>query len=160
MIVTTDNFIFLLSKLAGEHVIHQRGRSSTIACIYVIASDRVFHCVQVEISKVTRLGFTTRASTWASSHVSRSLYYSPLPSFDIHSALIVILIMLLPQIIACTLVLAPSLASAAIFPKDSQVKMIDAKGFKKAMKQNVSPCHTMIKSNKTILDRKQAWLHL
>ena len=81
MIVTTDNFIFLLSKLAGEHVIHQRGRSSTIACIYVIASDRVFHCVQVEISKGTRLGFTTRAPTWASSHVSRSLYYPPTPFF-------------------------------------------------------------------------------
>ena len=58
--------------------------------------------------------------------------------------------MLLLQIIAFTLALAPSLASAAIFPKDSQVKMIDAKGFKKAMKQNVSSRHNPhnIKSNR------------
>ncbi len=33
--------------------------------------------------------------------------------------------------------LTPSLASAALFPKDTLVKQIDAKGFKKAMKENV-----------------------
>lgn len=33
--------------------------------------------------------------------------------------------------------LAPSLVSAALFPPDSLVKVIDAKGFKKAMKANV-----------------------
>ena len=41
------------------------------------------------------------------------------------------------QFIALTLALAPSLASAAIFPPNTQVKMLDAKGFKKAMKTNV-----------------------
>jgi protein disulfide-isomerase A6 len=44
--------------------------------------------------------------------------------------------MLIQQILALTLALAPSLASAAIFPKDSRVKMLDAKGFKKVMKRN------------------------
>lgn len=79
-----------------------------------------------------------------------------------HSALIAILTMLLPQIIAVTLALAPSLASAAIFPKDSQVKMIDAKGFKKAMKQNVCTPITHAQTNKADWnwDRKQASLHL
>ncbi|KAF5379435.1 hypothetical protein D9615_006511 [Tricholomella constricta] len=38
--------------------------------------------------------------------------------------------------VAIALVLAPSLASAAIFPKDSLVKMLDPKGFKQVMKQN------------------------
>lgn len=33
--------------------------------------------------------------------------------------------------------MVPSMVSAAIFPPDSLVKMIDAKGFKKAMKANV-----------------------
>jgi len=37
-----------------------------------------------------------------------------------------------------TLAAAPLLASAALFPADTKVKMIDAKGFKKAMKQNVT----------------------
>ena len=45
--------------------------------------------------------------------------------------------MLSPQILAFAFVLAPSLVSAALFPPDSLVKMIDAKGFKKAMKANV-----------------------
>ena len=38
-----------------------------------------------------------------------------------------------------TLVIAltPSLASAALFPKDTLVKQLDAKGFRKAMKENV-----------------------
>ncbi|KII86004.1 hypothetical protein PLICRDRAFT_144787 [Plicaturopsis crispa FD-325 SS-3] len=44
--------------------------------------------------------------------------------------------MLLPQVLALTLALAPSFASAAIFPPDSLVKMIDAKGFRKAMREN------------------------
>lgn len=44
------------------------------------------------------------------------------------------------QVLALSLALAPSLASAAIFPKDSQVKMLNAKGFKQAMKANVC-CH-------------------
>ncbi|KAG5634978.1 hypothetical protein H0H81_000156 [Sphagnurus paluster] len=33
-------------------------------------------------------------------------------------------------------ILAPSLVSAAIFPKDTKVQMLDPKGFKQAMKQN------------------------
>lgn len=45
--------------------------------------------------------------------------------------------MLLPQLLTLTLALAPALVSAALFPKESLVKMIDAKGFKKAMKENV-----------------------
>ncbi|KAL0954139.1 hypothetical protein HGRIS_005279 [Hohenbuehelia grisea] len=40
------------------------------------------------------------------------------------------------QLVTLALALAPSLASAALFPKDSQVKMLDAKAFKKAMKVN------------------------
>ena len=39
---------------------------------------------------------------------------------------------------ALVVALTPSLASAALFPKDSLVKQIDAKGFKKVMKENVS----------------------
>ena len=47
--------------------------------------------------------------------------------------------MMLPQLLAVTLALAatPQLASAAIFPKNTKVKMIDAKGFREAMNQNV-----------------------
>ena len=45
--------------------------------------------------------------------------------------------MLSPQILAFAFALAPSLVSAALFPPDSLVKVIDAKGFKKAMKANV-----------------------
>ena len=45
--------------------------------------------------------------------------------------------MLSPQLLALGFAMAPSLVSAAIFPPDSLVKMIDAKGFKKAMKTNV-----------------------
>jgi protein disulfide-isomerase A6 len=40
------------------------------------------------------------------------------------------------QSIALCLALASSLASAAIFPKDTTVKMLDPKGFRKAMKAN------------------------
>ncbi|KAG6827186.1 hypothetical protein H0H92_012851 [Tricholoma furcatifolium] len=40
------------------------------------------------------------------------------------------------QLAALVLALAPSLASAAIFPKDSHVKMLDPKGFRQAMKKN------------------------
>jgi protein disulfide-isomerase A6 len=36
-----------------------------------------------------------------------------------------------------SLVFVPAFVSAAIFPPDSLVKMLDAKGFKKAMKANV-----------------------
>jgi len=38
--------------------------------------------------------------------------------------------------VALALCVAPSLVNAAIFPKDSKVKMLDAKSFKKAMKAN------------------------
>ncbi|KDR80941.1 hypothetical protein GALMADRAFT_241499 [Galerina marginata CBS 339.88] len=44
--------------------------------------------------------------------------------------------MLATQLVALTLVLAPSLVSAGMFPKDSIVKMLDVKTFKKAMKAN------------------------
>ena len=47
--------------------------------------------------------------------------------------------MLLPHLLTLTLALAPVFVQAGLFPKDSLVKMIDARGFKKAMKQNVSP---------------------
>jgi len=40
------------------------------------------------------------------------------------------------QILAFAFAIAPSLVSAALFPPDSLVKVIDAKGFKKAMKKN------------------------
>ena len=45
--------------------------------------------------------------------------------------------MLLPQLLALTLALAPAFVSAALFPKDSMVKQVDAKGFKKMLKENV-----------------------
>ncbi len=38
---------------------------------------------------------------------------------------------------ALTLALTPSLASAALFSKDSLVKQLDPKGFRKVMKENV-----------------------
>ncbi|KAG5641875.1 hypothetical protein DXG03_004015 [Asterophora parasitica] len=40
------------------------------------------------------------------------------------------------SIVAIALALVPSLASAAIFPKDSLVKMLDPKGFKQVLKQD------------------------
>ena len=48
---------------------------------------------------------------------------------------------------AVALALTPSLASAALFPKDTLVKQIDAREFKKVMKENVralltSPFHS------------------
>ena len=47
--------------------------------------------------------------------------------------------MILPnQLLALTLALSPSLVAAGMFPKDSLVKMLDIKTFKKAMKANVS----------------------
>ena len=52
--------------------------------------------------------------------------------------------MLLPQLLALTFALAPVFVQAGLFPKDTLVKQIDARGFKKAMKQNVSyggPAH-------------------
>ena len=42
-----------------------------------------------------------------------------------------------PKILALAFTMAPSLVFAALFPPDSLVKMIDAKGFRKAMKANV-----------------------
>jgi protein disulfide-isomerase A6 len=46
--------------------------------------------------------------------------------------------MLLPHLhlLALTLALVPPFVSAALYPKDSMVKMINAKGFKNAMKEN------------------------
>jgi len=44
----------------------------------------------------------------------------------------------LPQLLALSLALAPNLVSAAIFPDNSLVKTIDAKGFKDAMKENAT----------------------
>ncbi|KAF9483022.1 thioredoxin-like protein [Pholiota conissans] len=45
--------------------------------------------------------------------------------------------MMLPaQLLAFTLLVAPSLVSAGMFPKDSLVKMLDHKTFKQAMKKN------------------------
>lgn len=46
--------------------------------------------------------------------------------------------MLLPHLhlLALTLALVPSFVSAAMYPKDSLVKMIDARGFKNALKDN------------------------
>jgi hypothetical protein len=43
------------------------------------------------------------------------------------------------QTLALAFAIAPSLVSAALFPSDSLVKVIDAKNFKKAMKANVGP---------------------
>ena len=45
--------------------------------------------------------------------------------------------MLSTQLAALVLVMAPSLASAGMFPKDSLVKPLDHKTFKQAMKANV-----------------------
>ncbi|KAI5123197.1 hypothetical protein M0805_003964 [Coniferiporia weirii] len=46
--------------------------------------------------------------------------------------------MMLPQLLAISLALAPNLVSAAIFPENSLVKMIDHKGFKAALKENMT----------------------
>ena len=43
--------------------------------------------------------------------------------------------MMLPQLFVVAL--APAFVTAALFPKDSLVKQIDAKQFKKIMKDNV-----------------------
>jgi protein disulfide-isomerase A6 len=64
---------------------------------------------------------------------------------------------MLLQIFALTLALAPSLASAAIFPKDTHVKMLDAKSFKKAMKKNVSHinvCHWLVLNAKVLGNKR------
>lgn len=42
-------------------------------------------------------------------------------------------------ILLLTAVLLPSFAEAGIFYKNSPVKMLDAKSFKKAMRENVRP---------------------
>jgi protein disulfide-isomerase A6 len=39
--------------------------------------------------------------------------------------------------LAALLVLLPTIVSAAIFPTDTKVKMLDPKGFRRAMKSNV-----------------------
>ena len=71
--------------------------------------------------------------------------------------------MLSPQILAFAFALAPSLVSAALFPPDSLVKVIDAKGFKKAMKANVGLVDSLGGMVLNHLFRRQAWwllLHL
>ena len=45
--------------------------------------------------------------------------------------------MLFNQLLALSLAISPSLVSAAIFPENTLVKMLDHKGFKNAMKENV-----------------------
>jgi protein disulfide-isomerase A6 len=44
---------------------------------------------------------------------------------------------MLPHLLVLTLTLASSLVSAALYPKDSLVKMVDTKGFRNALKENV-----------------------
>ena len=65
--------------------------------------------------------------------------------------------MLSPQILAFAFALAPSLVSAALFPSDSLVKVIDAKGFKKAMKANVRLIDFSGTQDTNHLFRKQVW---
>jgi protein disulfide-isomerase A6 len=47
------------------------------------------------------------------------------------------------------LTLAPSIVSAALYPKDSPVKMVDSKGLRNALKENVRGANpfTMVDSN-------------
>jgi len=42
------------------------------------------------------------------------------------------------------LILLPILASAAIFPPDSKVKVLDPKGFKRVMKSNVRSLYHLL----------------
>jgi protein disulfide-isomerase A6 len=44
---------------------------------------------------------------------------------------------MLPHLLALALTLTPSLVSAALYPKDSPVKIIDTRGFRNALKENV-----------------------
>lgn len=44
---------------------------------------------------------------------------------------------MLPHLLVFILTLAPSIVSAALYPKDSLVKMVDTKGFRNALKENV-----------------------
>lgn len=46
---------------------------------------------------------------------------------------------MLPQLLLWTLTLVPAFTNAALWPKDTLVKPIDAKGFRKVMKNNVRP---------------------
>ena len=46
--------------------------------------------------------------------------------------------MLLPQLLTLVLAVAPAVVQAGLFPEDSLVKMIDAREFRKVMKENVS----------------------
>lgn len=45
--------------------------------------------------------------------------------------------MLLPKLLAVALAASPAMVSAAIFPSNTQVKMIGPKGFREALKENV-----------------------
>lgn len=45
--------------------------------------------------------------------------------------------MLFTQLLALSLALSPNVVTAALFPENTLVKMIDHKGFKNAMKENV-----------------------
>ncbi|THH11515.1 hypothetical protein EW146_g8015 [Bondarzewia mesenterica] len=51
---------------------------------------------------------------------------------------------MLPQLLALSLAIAPSLVSAGLFPKDSLVKHLDAKGFRQALKENVAIQRTSV----------------
>ena len=44
---------------------------------------------------------------------------------------------MLPQLLALTLAIAPAAVSAGLFPSNSLVKHLDAKGFRQALKENV-----------------------
>ncbi|KAH8110774.1 hypothetical protein DFH11DRAFT_1466411, partial [Phellopilus nigrolimitatus] len=46
--------------------------------------------------------------------------------------------MMLPQLLALSLALAPNLVSAALFPENTRVKMLDHKGFKNVLKENMT----------------------
>lgn len=58
---------------------------------------------------------------------------------------VVLISMLSTHLLALMLALAPSLASAGLFPPDSVVKMLDPKSFKKAMRANVRDFVTVIR---------------
>jgi protein disulfide-isomerase A6 len=52
---------------------------------------------------------------------------------------------MLPHLLAVVLALSSSFVSAALYPKDSLVKMIDQRGFRNAMKDNVCGWHKLIR---------------
>jgi len=51
---------------------------------------------------------------------------------------------MLPHLLALALTLTSSFVSAALYPKDSLVKMIDQRGFRNALKENVCGWHKPI----------------